>query len=482
MTRNKSKPRPSLLDFPYLHAAYLEEPSLQFGCRREHVDPKTGITLFGPRSIDLFQRHPEVVKVGLIGSGQSLGSAQQWLNSCVVGVEGEGDDIRFPGCMEDRGFFTRIVTDDAWVEPITQHELSSVARPHLRKERFNIALNMISDKLRLLSQKDRPPGYIILALPDKLLEHCRTVEYKDTELGDVHQDFRRAIKAEAMKYRIPTQILLQKVTEALPKAKNVDSKSECAWNVFTGLYFKAGGIPWSPTGFAPGTCYIGISFFRPVGWRRTNTVRTSIAQAFDEHGGGLVLRGQDFVWDEQKFGRSPHLSEEQSAELIQMVLRRYQDEMKQTPSRVVVHKSSRFWPAERSGLEQALAGVSRFDFVSVQQTSAIRLLRAGQYPPLRGTSFSVGQHYFLYTTGFIFALNAYPHGHVPSPLQVTDHIGDSPIETILKEILVLTKMNWNSAAFAGVAPITLRFSRLVGDIMREIPPDREPLPQFKYYM
>jgi hypothetical protein len=30
--------------------------------------------------------------------------------------------------------------------------------------------------------------------------------------------------------------------------------------------------------------------------------------------------------------------------------------------------------------------------------------------------------------------------------------------------------------------VTLRFAELVGDIMKEIPTDREPLPQFKFYI
>jgi len=34
----------------------------------------------------------------------------------------------------------------------------------------------------------------------------------------------------------------------------------------------------------------------------------------------------------------------------------------------------------------------------------------------------------------------------------------------------------------GLWPITLKFSRMVGDIMREIPADREPLTNFKFYM
>lgn len=69
---------------------------------------------------------------------------------------------------------------------------------------------------------------------------------------------------------------------------------------------------------------------------------------------------------------------------------------------------------------------------------------------------------------------------LPSPLQVADHFGDNSIETLLREILTLTKMSWNSAAFAGLMPITRRFSRLVGDIMRGLPKDREALPQFGY--
>lgn len=68
-------------------------------------------------------------------------------------------------------------------------------------------------------------------------------------------------------------------------------------------------------------------------------------------------------------------------------------------------------------------------------------------------------------------------------LQIADHIGyDTPRETLLKEILILTKMNWNSSRLGGLFPITLKFSRLVGDIMREVSPDREHLTQFKYYM
>ncbi|HEY4305343.1 MAG TPA: hypothetical protein VGM82_12785 [Gemmatimonadaceae bacterium] len=227
-------------------------------------------------------------------------------------------------------------------------------------------------------------------------------------------------------------------------------------------------------------CYVGISFHRPMG-TTDSTLRSSVAQAFDESGTGLILRGPDFQWDKKKDGPSPHLSGEQAKDLLDLVLKRYKVESGHLPARVVVHKTSRFWDAEREGFQAALSGISEFDLVAVTPTSEIRLLRAGEYPPLRGTLFSIGDLSYVYTTGYIPALKAYPHGHVPAPLQIADHNGDSSLEAIVDEILVLTKMNWNSTTFAGALPITIRFSRQVGNIMREIPAGRDPMPQFAFY-
>jgi hypothetical protein len=61
-------------------------------------------------------------------------------------------------------------------------------------------------------------------------------------------------------------------------------------------------------------------------------------------------------------------------------------------------------------------------------------------------------------------------------------VGDTAPMQVLREILVLTKMNLNSANMAGLMPITLRFSRLVGDILREVPESQMPQPKYKYYM
>jgi hypothetical protein len=76
----------------------------------------------------------------------------------------------------------------------------------------------------------------------------------------------------------------------------------------------------------------------------------------------------------------------------------------------------------------------------------------------------------------------YHHGHVLAPIEIIDHHGDSDPRRIFEEVLSLTKLNWNSAGYAETMPITLRFSRLVGDVLREVPPHGVPHARYAFYM
>lgn len=459
---------------------YFPEPLLVFGDGGLHVDPKAGIARFGPRSLGTSQ-HPPRVRVGLIGTADTTSMVQSWLKSSADGVPGNAKHPEFPGYQADRGFFSTLDFADSWTELLTQTEVKELLAERLpQRDRLERTVDLLDAKLRLLSELDRPPEYVVVSLPDELVRRCKVADYHDKQLGMVHRDLRRAFKAVAMRYRIPTQL----IDVATMDGRDKTARSKIAWNFFTGLYFKAGGSAWGPYGLEPGTCYIGVSFYRPLG-SKFPSMQTSLVQAFDEHGEGLVLRGHEFDWDSKKEGsRAPHLSEDQASELVRLVLDKYEDIMNQSPQRVVVHKRSRYWPAERAGFDVALqARVRRYDLVALEPQSAVRLLTTTIYPPLRGTHFSLDETDYLYTTGFIAALNEFHALHVPAPLQIADHHGqDTPRERLLQEILILTKMNMNSANLGGLLPITLEFSRLVGEILREIPGDREPLTQFKYYM
>jgi hypothetical protein len=467
-------------NLPKINCQYLGEPLLCFADNRQHIDPKFGISNFGPKSYSPMRRHPSLVRVGFIGSAETIEVAQQWIEKSIQGVEGNAKHLAFPGYQKERGFFSELVFDRAWIGQLNRSEIEDVLKIQSDRDRFEATVQLLESKLNLLSRKDQPPEYVIVTLPEQLIKKCRVADYNDPRWGETHRDLRRAFKSMAMKYRIPTQLSQLSTFDGRDK----DHPSKIAWNFFTGLYFKAGGFPWGPVGLQPGSCYIGISFYRPLG-STLSTMQTSLVQAFDEHGDGLVLRGHEFYWDAEKEGtQSPHLTEEQATRLVDLVLTKYQEEMGQLPKRVVVHKTSRYWPAERNGFEQALRKyVNQYDLVSLIRQNTVRLLIANKYPPLRNTRFTIEDMDYLYTTGFIAELNQFHGMHVPSPIQIADHIGyDTPRETLLKEILILTKMNWNSSHLGGLLPITITFSQLVGDIMREIPSDREPLTNFKFYM
>ncbi len=465
---------------PTLTCKYFEEPLLSFADGGQHIDAKIGIARFGPKSLNAPERHPSRVRVGFIGTAATIEGAREWIEVNAQGVHGDAEHPAFPGCSADRGFHTSLDFSDAWAEQITRSEMDNLIAIHARKDRFNSALALLDEKLAVLSRKDLTPDYVILALPDNLRDKCGVLDYVDQRLGRVHRDLRRAFKANAMKYRLPTQLVDQTTMEF----RDPDNPTKIAWNFFTGLYFKNGGMPWGPTGLTPGSCYVGISFYRGQG-SSDRSVHTSLVQAFDEHGEGLVLRGPDFSWDvEEHHTGSPHMKAEFAFSLLNLVLDRYHGEMKQLPQRIVIHKSSTWWAEEAAGCREALKNrVGKYDLVAVKAQDTVRLLPVSKYPALRGTRFTLNELDYLYTTGFVAELQQFHGTHVPAPIQISDHLGyDTPRETILKEILTLTKMNWNSSRLGGLFPITMKFSRLVGEIMREIGPERDPLPQMKYYV
>lgn len=211
-------------------------------------------------------------------------------------------------------------------------------------------------------------------------------------------------------------------------------------------------------------------------------MRTSLAQIFDELGNGLILRGTPIEID--KNDRVPRLSAEQAHDLLIAALNEYRVALRTFPARVVIHKSSNFTEEEIDGLEAAAREmkIDAVDFVTVMD-SKLRLFRDGNYPPFRGTFAPLDeQRHLLYTRGSVWYYQTYPGLYVPQPIELRIVQSEESPSFIAKEILGLTKMNWNNTQFDGKYPVTLGCSRKVGEIMKYLKESDTPQIRYGFYM
>ena len=68
---------------------YFPEPRFGFAGGREHVDRKTGLACFGPLSLDPLKRHPNRVRIGFVGTSETVEKAEQWISINARGVPGD---------------------------------------------------------------------------------------------------------------------------------------------------------------------------------------------------------------------------------------------------------------------------------------------------------------------------------------------------------------------------------------------------------
>lgn len=111
-------------------------------------------------------------------------------------------------------------------------------------------------------------------------------------------------------------------------------------------------------------------------------------------------------------------------------------------------------------------------------------MRPGDYPPLRGTALRLDdENSVLYTRGSVEFYRTYPGKYVPNPLTLRAQRQDtSTWETLLRETLALTKMNWNNTQLDGGLPITMRAARQVGEILKHVPEGVAPDSRYRFYM
>jgi hypothetical protein len=470
-------------------AEYLNEPRLEFATS-EHVCPRRGIATYGVYDSSRKTRR-DTINVGAVGTNECLEGLSNWLSCCAAGIEAPADarhpnlTLAFPGIRKDRAFAADLISGEELSRAIKDSDVRAILKIEQQRERIKAALELYYEEIKFLAQ-NRQVDVIVCVIPTRLYNKIAVEEAReDDKLEEVvdatgELNFRRALKARAMHLGKPLQLLRENSLKVNQKGQQADCVK--AWNLCTALYYKSGPVvPWrlkqQSARFT--TCAVGIAFYRSRDYSVTNT---SLAQIFDELGTGIILRGTPV--DLEKDDRIPHLKEEQAHDLLVAALEEYRIALKNYPARLVVHKSSRFNDAELRGLKAAgkALKIDSMDFVTVLD-SKLRLLRNGNYPPYRGTLLHLedGRH-VLYSRGSVRYYSTYPGLYVPEPIELRIAEAEESPSFLAREILGLTKMNWNNTQFDGKYPVTLGCARKVGEVLKYLDEHETAQTRYAYYM
>ena len=507
---------------------HIDEPQLEFRHGQRLVYPRDGLYLFGP--VGDTASLPSI-RYGAIGTQEGVRRFRSWaktLNGLIPIPEPsrwsrpvEPHHIPFPGFTE--AFHAEWPIDPpCLIEDLPPDLISQKLRIANRHEAIRETVDLFVT--RLVAENNRlenTPAFWFVIIPEEVYElgrpqskvrladrvqgnvtisqrRARQLEVQPTLFGndereaDVYKyatNFRRQLKARLLKDKIVTQVVRETTLtpgefrrdNGMPM-RRVEDPATIAWKLATGTYYKAGGRPWQLANVRPGVCYVGLVY------KRSNLVSNKrhaccAAQMFLTHGDGVVFRGALGPWfqtDTKQF----HLNADAAKRLIRMVVGEYKRLHGESPRELFVHAKAAFSDKEWFGFQEGVD--QETNLVGVQIADAredLKLFRPGDYPVIRGTALLLSERSaYLWTSGYVPRLTTYMGPETPNPVSVKILRGDCDLATVLRDVMGLTKINFNSCLHNDRLPVTIRFANAVGDVLMSAPMEGEPKLPFKFYI
>jgi len=476
---------------------YVDEPDLIFASKKRFKDPKGGLYLFGPYGQYGNASYVNITtNAGIIGTAKSIGKVIDFFVYLHRRIPASDENsVDFPGLGLNGKLRYDIRFDSQWEQTIDKSNFDECERKIDRVERTEYLLGLIEDKLDAIHGVNPNPDVVFVSLPSDILKLCIVPGQRGLKITLAHKrfgseltneqrigdyDFHDIIKVLGMKFHLPTQFILPTTLDM--ERKTLQDLATRAWNLAVAVYYKTRGVPWKLAELEPDTCYAGISFYRECSPDGQQYMRAGVARVFLATGEALVLKGDPFKWDDPRV--EPHLTEQQAEALMNKILTEYRKSHKdRLPSRIVLHKTSEYTNEEKKGFLSASEKVPQKDFLFVSR-SDVDFYREGSYPTVRGNVIKISEtEFYIFTLGYVPQLKTFPKPGIPVPVRVKASNLDSSERLMCKEMLALTKLNWNNADFCDQMPITISASRRIGNILSEARArDLDISSEYKYYM
>ena len=279
------------------------------------------------------------------------------------------------------------------------------------------------------------------------------------------------------------------------KSLNTYDPCKVMWGLSTSLYAKASGVLWHPEAIESDTAYIGISY----AYSEEKGICIGCSQLFDATGTGIrmILRK---INNPIFIGKNNPFMREEDARIMMTELREqyYHSTPVNTLKRIVVHKTTPFIREEISGIMQAFRGID-VELLQIQGYSPWRGIRFGTQPGKIADKFAVKRglavklnhdSFLLWTHGCVIhpelsgKLNYYKGSRgIPSPLLVRRFAGNADGDTLAREILMLTKMNWNSGdSLYKTLPVTLDVAKVLARMSKQNEAIFDKAYDFRFFM
>lgn len=293
-------------------------------------------------------------------------------------------------------------------------------------------------------------------------------------------------------YATDKGIKLQFIEE---RSINTYDPCKVLWGLSTSLYAKSSGVLWQPVALNNSTAFIGVSYAQS----KSKGIYIGCSQLFDSTGTGMRLLLRKI--SDPAFHRNNPFMKCDEARIMMSSLREqyYNADPTARLNRIVIHKTTHFTQEEIRGFTQALEGIDDIELLQIQEFSAWRAIRfdsditkgAHNFAIKRGTVIPLNSDSFLiWTHGCIIhdelkgTLNYYKGGRgIPAPLLVKRFYGKASGDTLAREILMLSKMNWNSGdSLYKQLPVTLDFAKTLSRMAKQDEAIYNKAYDFRYFM